>query len=67
MDVPCSLQPSSEQVINEIRYFMVFSALKKLLEQGRITAEQCQQANTALAEKYGVSLYTIYSEKGEKP
>jgi len=32
-------------VINEIQYFMVFSALKKLLEQGRITTEQCQQAN----------------------
>ena len=46
-------------MINEIQYFMVFSALKKLLEQGRITTEQCQQANTVLAEKYGVTLYSI--------
>lgn len=59
MGVSCSLQAPSEQVINEIQYFMVFSALKKLLEQGRITTEQCQQANTVLAEKYGVTLYSI--------
>lgn len=45
-----------------LNYYMVFSALKKLLEQGRITTEQCQQANTVLAEKYGVTLYTIHSK-----
>lgn len=65
MGVPCLLQAPSKQVINEIQYFMMFSALKKLLEQGRITPKQCQQANTALAEKYGVTLYSIQFKTNE--
>ena len=44
-----------EKVIKEIKYFVLFSTLKKLMEQGKITAEYWQQANVAIAEKYGVS------------
>lgn len=40
-----------EKVIREIKYFVLFSTLKKLMEQGKITAEYCQQANVAIAEK----------------
>ena len=35
------------------------STYKKLMEQGKITAEYCQQANVAIAEKYGVSEFSI--------
>ena len=55
-----------EKVIKEIKYFAAFSTLKRLLEQGKITLKQGQQVNAAIAEKYGVSLYTIYPETGEK-
>lgn len=48
-----------EKVIREIKYFVLFSTLKKLMEQGKITAEYCQQANVAIAEKYGVSQLTL--------
>ena len=55
MEIPYTLQTPSEKVINEIKYFVAFSALKRLLEQEKITLENCQQANVAIAEKYGVS------------
>lgn len=42
-----------------LKYFVLFSTLKKLMEQGKITAEYCQQANVAIAEKYGVSELSI--------
>ena len=42
-------------VVNEIKYFASFSVLKRLLEQEKITFESFQQANIAIAEKYGVS------------
>lgn len=48
-----------EKVIREIKYFVLFSTLKKLMEQGKITAEYCQQANVAIAEKHGVSELSI--------
>ena len=48
-----------EKVIREIKYFVLFSTLKKLMEQGEITAEYCQQANVAIAEKYGASELSI--------
>ena len=48
-----------EKVIKEIKYFVLFSTLKRLMEQGKITAEFCQQANVAIAEKYGVSELSI--------
>ena len=49
----------AKRVIKEIKYFVLFSTLKKLMEQGKITAEYCQQANVAIAEKYGVSELSI--------
>ena len=49
----------SEKVINEIKYFAAFSVLKQLLKQEKITLEYCQQANVAIAEKYGVSQLNI--------
>ena len=55
MDIPYTLQTPSEKVINEIKYFAAFSALKRLLEQKKITLENCRLANVAIAEKYGVS------------
>ena len=54
MAIPYTLQTPSEKVINEIKYFAAFSALKRLLEQKKITLENCQLANVAIAEKYGV-------------
>lgn len=42
-------------VVNEIKYFASFSVLKRLLEQEKIKFESFQQANIAIAEKYGVS------------
>lgn len=60
MEIPYTLQTPSEKVINEIKYFTAFSALKRLLEQEKITLENCQQANVAIAEKYGVSQLNIY-------
>ena len=51
--------PYNKKVINEIKYFTAFSVLKKLLKQEKITMEHCQQANVAIAEKYGVSQFNI--------
>ena len=55
MAIPYTLQTRSENVIEDIIYFAAFSALKRLLEQEKITLENCQLANVAIAEKYGVS------------
>lgn len=38
----------------EIKYFVLFAALKKLSQQGKLTHAYCQKANVAIAEKYGV-------------
>lgn len=54
MNIPYHSDAPSPFVVNEIRYYSAFSALKRLLEQGKITTENCQTANVALAEKYGV-------------
>ena len=43
----------------EIKYFALFSALKKLSQQGKLTAAYCQKANVAIAKKYGVLQYPI--------
>ena len=59
MEIPYTLKTPSEKVINEIKYFAAFSVLKRLLEQEKITLENCQQANVAIAEKYGVLEYYI--------
>ena len=41
------------------KYYMAFSALKKLFLKGLITKENCDKANVAIAEKYGVLEYYI--------
>ena len=46
-------------VLCEIKYFTLFSALKKLSQQGKLTQAYCQKANVAIAEKYGVLQYPI--------
>ena len=46
-------------VVNEIKYYMAFSALKKLFIQGLITKENCEKANVAIAERYRVLRYDI--------
>lgn len=43
----------------KIKYFALFSALKKLSQQGKLTQAYCQKANVAIAEKYGVLQYPI--------
>ncbi|MFR1479511.1 MAG: hypothetical protein ACLSB9_29400 [Hydrogeniiclostridium mannosilyticum] len=59
MEIPYTLHIPSEKVINEIKYFAAFYALKRLFEQGKFTSENCRQANVAIAEKYGVSPLNI--------
>ena len=46
-------------VVNEIKYYMAFSALKRLFIKGLITKENCEKASVAIAEKYGVLEYYI--------
>ena len=46
-------------VVNEIKYYMALSALKKMLADGVITSENYRKATVALAEKYRVSRYGI--------
>lgn len=53
MDTVCSDRPA-EMVIHEIQYFMSLSVLKKLWKQGCITLQDCEKANVAIAERYGV-------------
>lgn len=59
MKVTYNPQEPSAVLINEIKYYMAFSALKKLFIQGLITRENCEKANVAIAEKYGVLEYYI--------
>ena len=59
MNTTYNPQEPSAVLINEIKYYMAFSALKRLLEQEKITLENCQLANVAIAEKYGVLEYYI--------
>ena len=46
-------------VINEVKYFVAFTVLKRLLEQKKISIELFQHANVAIAKKYGVLQYYI--------
>ena len=56
MNTTYNPQEPSTLLINEIKYYMAFSALKKLFLKGLITKENCEKANVAIAEKYGVSV-----------
>lgn len=44
-----------QKVIREIQYYISYSALKRLMEQEKLTQEECRKANVAIAERYGVS------------
>ena len=59
MNTTYNPQEPSTLLINEIKYYMAFSALKKLFWKGLITKENCEKANVAIAEKYGVLEYYI--------
>lgn len=59
MNTTYNPQEPSTLLINEIKYYMAFSALKKLFLKGLITKENCEKANVAIAEKYGVLEYYI--------
>lgn len=48
-----------QEVLNEIKYYISFSLLKRLMQQEKITPEICRKANVAIAEKYGVSQLTL--------
>ena len=49
-----TLYLQNEKAINEIKYFVMLFAIKRLLEQEKITPENFRLANVALAEKYSV-------------
>ena len=49
-----TLYLQNKKAINEIKYFVMFFAIKRLLEQEKITLENFRLVNIALAEKYGV-------------
>ena len=59
MNTTYNPQEPSTLLINEIKYYMAFSALKKLFLKELITKENCEKANVAIAEKYGVSQFNI--------
>ena len=48
-----------EQLLCEIEYFITFTTLKRLVEQGHFHVETARQANVALAETYGVFQLTL--------
>ena len=48
-----------EQLLCEIEYFITFTTLKRLVEQGLFPVETARQANVALAETYGVFQLTL--------
>ena len=59
MNTTYNPQDPSTLLINEIKYYMAFSALKKLFLKGLITKENCEKANVAIAENYGFSQFNI--------
>lgn len=48
-----------EQLLCEIEYFITFTTLKRLVEQGHFPVETACQANVALAKTYGVFQLTL--------
>ena len=49
----------SPMLIAEIQYFMAFSAVKKMVEQEKITMKDAKKMNLLLAERFGVRRYEI--------
>lgn len=52
----CLLSP---QAVDEIEYYMAYTCLKRLKEQGRVPLEELRAANVAIAEKHQVFPYEI--------
>ncbi len=46
-------------VVNEIKYYVALSALKKMLADGVITSENYKKAAVAIPERYRVLRYDI--------
>ena len=46
-------------VVNEVKYYMAVSVLKKMLTNGVITSENYKKAAVAIAERYRVLRYDI--------
>ena len=59
MQTICQPDKPSPMLIAEIQYFMAFSALKKMVEQGKITMEDAKKMNLLLAERFGVRRYEV--------
>ena len=59
MRVTYNPEAPSLVVINEVKYYMAVSVLKKMLTNGIIAPENYRKAPVALAEKYRVSRYDI--------
>ena len=59
MNIPYNPQEPSNALINEIKCYMAFCALKKLFIKGVITKENREKSNVAIAEKYNVLEYRI--------
>ena len=49
----------SPMLIAEIQYFMAFSAVKKMVEQEKISIKDAKKMNLLLAERFGVRRYEI--------
>ena len=49
----------SPMLIAEIQYFMAFSAVKKMVEQEKISIKDAKKMNLLLAERLGVRKYEI--------
>ena len=59
MRVTYNPEAPSLVVVNEVKYYMAVSVLKKMLTNGIIAPENYRNATVALAEKYRVSRYDI--------
>lgn len=59
MRVTYNPEAPSLVVVNEVKYHMAISVLKKMLTNGTIAPENYRKATVALAEKYRVSRYDI--------
>ena len=53
------LMNTSDVLLNEIKYYISFSALKRLLLKGDISQKDFDRVNVAVAKLYGVLLLHI--------
>lgn len=59
MHVTYNPEAPSPLIVNEIKYYMALSALKKMLADDVITSDNYKKATVAIAERYRVSRYDI--------